>query len=462
MLFQILRTTSAASLIVAALTASSAVAQVATSPALPQPLTLADALRIAHELNPVYRVHEAELDENEARERANASWLNYVPTLRFGLTASAMQRRELAGRDNFGRPIALDEPITFRQTDFDLGPRIGQVTLFDGGAEIRNTRSTRAALQGDRARIAGEALGAESDVILAYYAAVGAEQQVASAARQVELTRVNLDAANRLLRVGQQDPLDVLSAELEALRAENELARLEGNARISKLALLGEMGIAQEIELTLADELPMVFDPSTVSPESLVALALGNSPQIAMANAAAEQSRYTLLNARAGRWPTLNASLGISPGNPVGNGADPLFYLNPMNQTYRAALSVEFNLFDRLQTSTNVASARAAYMASTESQRAQRLQVGNRVRELLIELENIYRRIDLQDRTAALSLEQVELSQQKYRLGSMTFRDLQVAIDNAAQAEEQALNARMDFARTLVDLELLVGRRLER
>jgi outer membrane protein TolC len=450
MLFQILRTTSAASLIVAALTASSAVAQVATSPALPQPLTLADALRIAHELNPVYRVHEAELDENEARERANASWLNYVPTLRFGLTASAMQRRELAGRDNFGRPIALDEPITFRQTDFDLGPRIGQVTLFDGGAEIRNTRSTR------------EALGAESDVILAYYAAVGAEQQVASAARQVELTRVNLDAANRLLRVGQQDPLDVLSAELEALRAENELARLEGNARISKLALLGEMGIAQEIELTLADELPMVFDPSTVSPESLVALALGNSPQIAMANAAAEQSRYTLLNARAGRWPTLNASLGISPGNPVGNGADPLFYLNPMNQTYRAALSVEFNLFDRLQTSTNVASARAAYMASTESQRAQRLQVGNRVRELLIELENIYRRIDLQDRTAALSLEQVELSQQKYRLGSMTFRDLQVAIDNAAQAEEQALNARMDFARTLVDLELLVGRRLER
>lgn len=428
---------------------------------LPENLTLADALRIAHEQNPIYRVHEAQLEANEAEERATASWLNYVPTLGIGISATAMQSRQLAGRDNFGRPIPLDEPITFRQTDLEIGPQFGSITLFDGGNRIRNSRSTRAGLQGERARIAGDALVAESELIIAYYAAVAAERQVRSAERQVEFTRVNLEAANRLLRVGVQDPLDVLTAELAALEAENSLEQALGAVRTSKRTLLDEMGIGSAVDFGLADELPPVFDPAAINADALVSLALENSPQIAAATASTEQSRYSLLNAQARRWPTLNANLGMSPGNPVGSGADPLFYLNPMNQTYRAGLSVSFNIFDRLGTSTAIASARAGHVAATENQRAQRLQVENRVRGLLIELDNIHRRIDLLDRTAALGIEQVELSQEKYRLGSLSFTQLQTAIDNAFRAEQEALNVRLEFARTRVELEGLVGRRLE-
>lgn len=457
------RTKGALSVAMVALAAVSASldAQVATVPVtLPQPLTLTDALRIAHELNPIYRVHEARLAANEARERATASWLNYVPTLDIVLGASAIQSRQLAGRDDFGRPIPLDEPITFRQTELDVGPRIGQIILFDGGDRIRTSRSTRAGLRGERASIEGQALTAESDLILAYYTAVAADHQVEAAARRVETTLVNLDAVNRLLRVGVQDPLDVLTAELDALDAENQLERANGEVRKTKLALLDEMGIGQEVEFRLAGELPAVFDPSTLDAEGLVFLALENSPAIATATASTEQSRYSLLNAQADRWPTLAATLGISAGTPVGNGANPLFFLNPMNQTYRAGLSVSFNIFDRLQTSTEIASARAGFVEATENQRAQRLQVENRVRGLLIDLDNIHRTIDRQDRAAMLSREQVELSQQKYRLGSLSFRELQQAIDAASQAEEDALTARLDFARALLDLELLVGRRL--
>lgn len=430
-------------------------------PPLPDSLTLADALRIGHEQNPVYRVQEAQLDANEAAERANASWLNYLPTIWLGFSATALQSRQLAGRDDFGRPIPLDEPITFRQTDFEIGPQFGTITLFDGGNRIRNSRSTRAGLRGERARIDGEALTAESELIIAYYAAVVAAHQVDAAARQVEFTKVNLEAANRLLRVGAQDPLDVLSAELEALEAENSLEQALGEVRKAKLVLLNEMGIGAEIDFGLADELPQPFDPATINAATLVSLALENSPQIASATASSEQSRYSLLNAQAGRWPTLTANLGISPGNPVGSGADPLFYLNPMNQTYRASVTVSLNIFDRLRTSTEIASARAGFVAASENQRALRLQVENRVRELLIDLDNIHRRIDLQERTAALSIEQAELSQEKYRLGALSFRDLQIAIDAAFTAEQDALNARLDFARTRVEIEGLVGRRLE-
>lgn len=428
--------------------------------AIPADLTLQGALDIAREQHPAYRVQQARLAAADALERSADSWLRFLPDVSFGLGAQVTQSRVLTGTDEFGRPIRLDEPISYRRTDSDLGPSISRITLFDGGEGLRQSRSTRAGVRATRASIAAESVRLESELIRDYYTAVRTERQIALDERLLESTRVNFEAAQRLLRVGIQDPLDVLSAELAFAEAEQRLEQSRGEARKARLSLADGMGVPREVAFTLADELPTVFDPTELNAEEIVASALTGSPLVAQTEAAAEQRRYAQMSARADRWPTVAAYLSMRPGTSLGSGSDPLFYLNPMNQTYQVGLNVRLNLFDRFQTSNRIAQANADFAGATESLRAQRLQTQSDVRGLLIDLENLYRALSLRERTAELSRERLELSQEKYRLGSMSFRDLQEAVDDSYRADYDALTAHFDFADALIALEEQVGRRL--
>ncbi|HUE97323.1 MAG TPA: TolC family protein [Longimicrobiaceae bacterium] len=426
---------------------------------VPAELTLEAALRIARERNPAYAVQTARLAAADAAERTVDSWLRYIPTLSFGLNASVTQARTPTGTDEFGRPIKLDEPLTFRRTDSAMGPSFGQITLFDGGRSLRQARSTRAGVRGTRAQIAAESIQLESQLVRGYFTAVRMERQVELDEHLLESTRLNFEAAQRLLRVGTQDALDVLNAELAVARAEHRLEQTRGEVRKSRLALTEAMGIGREVAFALADELPEVTDPSSLDIDLLVASAATGNPALAQLDAAAQQSRYELLDSRFARWPTLSVVMSTRSGF-QGSGADPLFYLNPLNQTYTVGLNVGISLFDRFQASNRVAQARAGYAGVTESLRARRFQIETEVRQTFIDLENLYRTLTLQQRTADLARERLDLSQQKYRLGTLSFRELQDAVDVAYQAEYDALAARFDFAEARVTLEEQIGRRL--
>jgi outer membrane protein len=286
---------------------------------------------------------------------------------------------------------------------------------------------------------------------------VQAERQIELEARRLESTRINLEATQRLLLVGAQDPLAVLTAELETAQAEQNLELARGQARITRLALMDAMGAGLDLEFTLADQLPDVFDPSQLDAGLLVEAAVSESPTVMQVSASAEQTRYSLAGARAERWPTVSANLGIYRGSQLGNGSDPLFYLNPLNQTYSFSLNVGFSLFDRFQSSNLIAQERANYAVALEGLRATQMQTETAVRGAIIELQNVYRSLLLLDRSAVLARQQLELSQQKFRLGSMNFSELQISVDAAYQAEYDALSARFDFANAVLTLEEAVG-----
>jgi outer membrane protein TolC len=141
---------------------------------LPARLTLVDARRIARENHPGFAVQRARMEAADAEEQGTATWLRYLPTLSLSLGAQVMQSRVLTGTDEFGRSVRLDDPISYRRTDSDFGPSIGRITLFDGGAGLRNARATRAGVRSTRAAVAVEELQLETQLIRAYYEALRA------------------------------------------------------------------------------------------------------------------------------------------------------------------------------------------------------------------------------------------------------------------------------------------------
>jgi outer membrane protein TolC len=75
---------------------------------------------------------------------------------------------------------------------------------------------------------------------------------------------------------------------------------------------------------------------------------------------------------------------------------------------------------------------------------------------------NAYRTAQLADERAKLERERLAAGQEEYRLGGISYFQLQQYADGAANAERQLLNARFDFVRATIALEEKIGAPLER
>jgi len=82
------------------------------------------------------------------------------------------------------------------------------------------------------------------------------------------------------------------------------------------------------------------------------------------------------------------------------------------------------------------------------------------VRAALVDLRNAYRSLELAERSAEFARQRVELAQEKFRLGSLSFADLQRFIDDAAREERAAIDARFAWINAVIALEQHVGERV--
>ena len=137
-----------------------------------------------------------------------------------------------------------------------------------------------------------------------------------------------------------------------------------------------------------------------------------------------------------------------------------LFELNPQNRTLSFGLRASLPLFTRFETSLAIARAEAAADDARHELRAARLALEREVRAALADYRNAYRSLELAERAAELSAERLRMAQERYRLGALSFTELQAVQDRAAAAEREALGARFEAARALVALEERLGRPL--
>ena len=443
----------AAAALLAALAALPAAAQLQA----PRSLSLDEALAVARENNPDYQKRLADVQAADADRRQAFGAL--LPRLSLSVGTGGSNSRRFTGFDEFGRPV--DEPVavTSQTSDMRQTLSLSDVRIFDGGANLRRLRAAEAAREGSREAVEAEELRLAGEVTRRYYAAVRQRQLIALEERLLEGARESLEATRRLLRVAVRTPVDVLSAEVKVAEAEQALERARGEARKAELDLRQQMGVFGREPLALVDAPPAPFDPARVDAEALVASALAGSPRIGRVDAGVRAAGYRVRAARAGRWPTLTLGLSASRQQSF-SGYEGLVEPTPRDRSYGVQFSLNLPLFDQFSTSSNVARARASRTGAEVDARAERLAVERDVRAGLVELENAWGAVRAAERTLALSRERREMAEQQYRLGSITFTELQTAIEDAARAERTAHSARFDFAAALATVEEKAGRRV--
>jgi outer membrane protein len=419
-------------------------------------LTLEDALRLAGEHNPTLRkaandgpVHDVQLRQ---------AWAAFLPDISAFLGFGAGSSRSITGQDDFGRPVTLPEPRSFQSSRASQGVS-ATLTLFDGTANLRNLGARKAEARATDHGYEAARIAVEAQVSRAYFAAVGAARGVALEEQLLASAQDRVARTEQLLRLAANDQTDVLGARADAAMQEQKLEQARAAARKSKITLLESIGLEATSDLELAGELPDVFDPATLSADSLVAVATAHNPLIAQREALQLAAERRASAARGARLPRVGLSGSYGRSMSVSS-YQALGELNPQNSAFDVSLSVSLPLFTRFATSVQIAQAEAQEADAREDSRQARLQIAAAVLGACIDLQNAFRALELAALSARLGQERLDLAQEKYRMGALGFTELQNVIDRTAQARRDALDARFGFISARIALEEKLGTRL--
>ena len=423
-------------------------------------LTLEQAVQIARERNPAFR--RVQLGIRDAEARVLSAYGSFLPSLDASMGWSGTRRTTSVGQDDFGGTIVQDRSRTFTSSSASQSVQ-SSLTLFDGFKNVNGVRAARKGVDAAEAGIAVQELTLVGDVSRAFYQAILAQRQIEVEEQLLESAQEDLERQERLFTIASTDQVQVLTAEVRVASQEQALERAINQAKKARLVVLQRLGTLGEItDFEPVGELPEVFDPAVLDAGELVALALAGQPSVAQSHARVGQQEAELARARADRLPSLsaNGSYGRSSGT---DGYSSFFDFNPSaSRGFNFSLSISLPIFQRFSMTQSASAARVAVDQAEEEAWETRLGVEQQVRSAFIDLENAFMGFQIQTRSRDLNRRRLELAQEQYRLGAVTFIDLQRYIDDVAQAERDLVNRQLDFANALVSLDQQVGQRIPR
>ena len=416
-------------------------------------LTLQEALERAVATSPAYRQALNRMDL--AGPQARQAWGGFLPNLNLSYGTNQNFRRETTAIDFFGNPIENPTTETVFSSQSSQSASLG-IDLFQGGRRFHQVGQARA--EAEVTRRAGER---ELNGVLAQVQRQFLEAQMQKALLEVEgellaARERDLLLTTRLFELANKNRADVLGIEVEVEQQRSAMRRAEGDYRKALLALQTAVGDTEVRTMTVAGGAPSSFDPSVLDLEGLVAGAVVSSPRVLEATAATRSRRSQLDMNRSSRWPTVSLGSRIYRSS-FAREQEALFDFSPNDFGGDIQLSVSIPIFQRFETSYQIAQASVEHRNAVETERLTELQVEEEVRGRFVDLETAWYTLQDGTRSQELADERLRLVREEYRLANATFEDLQGAVRTAAEARRTAVEQRYAFARALVDLYEAAG-----
>lgn len=357
--------------------------------ALPGPLTLAQAIELALQLQPDVAVSVANRQSSEQRLRqAQARYFptvtpqyQYLNNYTFGTV------NQFVGGSQGTIPVQTGSTRETRQANLNLNYR-----LYDSGTRDLNARQARQTL---RAQTFGEANVRQSviaDVANNYFTTLRNTALVQVSTAQVARARNTLEVVRAQVEVGTSPRKDVFQAEADLLNAEVNLLQAQNNAEIAQAQLKNAIGVVGGGRLALADvPVPSASTPvtalgseaGTVSASDttinqLAETAYRNRPDIAQSqqNVEANQTAVGLSQ--------INSRVIITSDFNAGSQFDTSTLDRSLGRNRQLNLAVSYPLFD-------AGLARAQVNASRATARSAEAQLTGLRQQVAVEVEQAFR-----------------------------------------------------------------------
>jgi outer membrane protein TolC len=423
---------------------------------VPPTVSLEEAIALGLRNSPQHLTTTNDVDVSRAAVRT--AWMQLVPTVTLNASVGANYRETQTALDEFGQPLQQPRPLITKTSSSSQSINVGGITLFDGWRTWRNIDIAELNTEVARLGVENSANTLRASITRAYFQAVTAESRIELEEQLLQSARDRLYLVEQQFRIAAARQTDLLGAELAVSQQEQSLAAARASVSQQQLALMQAMGMRGGVGVQLTTAVPEVIDPSSIDDDALVGRATTSNPQIRQAVTTLDVREKDVANARAERLPTLNLGLpGYSWGEQRRGLFDAWDELGAPNRSFNIGLSASMPVFNRFQTSQQIQAAEAQEQDQRYTIQQQRLQLETDVRSGLIDLQQRYNDLVLQQRNADLAQLRLDLAQEEYRLGATTFTELQQIIDQHANAQRSVVDARLQVLLARVNLEQSIG-----
>ncbi|HNQ87737.1 MAG TPA: TolC family protein [Verrucomicrobiota bacterium] len=427
----------------------------AAPPWLDRPLTVADCLNLAFDQNAEVRKSRQDLEATHgvmAQTRAIV-WPKLRAAGDYGLVEEqAVDRYELPiNVPGVPSPLGID-PGTQR---WAAGVRIIQ-SFYEGGRMTSALRTARLLREQAVARHMAVLSDTATDVRVAYYNVLLAQQEVRVSEASVELLEKELEDSQRRFTAGTVPRFNVLRAEVELANARPRVSRARNAYRITREILVQQLGYAVpqemggEIPLQLVDTLDVPHLELDVT--TAVRLAKERRPELVALRKNEALRQEDVQGARAGRRPRLEgyAGYGVRKSNFSSDVDDEV-------HGWEVGVQAVWNLFD-------------GHLTRGKIQEAQAL-----LEKSQIETDDVSRKIELEVRSACSTLveawevlesqrkvleqadEALRLARARADAGTGTQLDVLGAQTALTDARTTDIRARRDYAVARARVERATG-----
>ena len=384
----------------------------AASPPAPtvQPLTLAEAIRLALQFSPQIVANQQELAASDgtviqAGARPNPEIQALIEDTRRESRTTTVQ---------FSQPIELG------------GKRSARVSV----AELGRAQ-TAVDVEGRRAQI-------RADVSDAFFGAVIAQERVQLAQASAELSGRAADAASKRVQAGKVSPVDETRAKVAHAGVRVELRQAQGELRSARQrlsALLGPAAPRAQVLAWQSNALPALLSPDT---------SLTDVPALRQARLEVDRRQAMVELERARRIPDVTLTLGAKRDQQVGRNQTVIGLSMPIPvlDTNRGNLLQALRLHDKAEADLQATRIRVEteWTQLSERQRSAQAEVQALKEEVLPGAESAW-----------------QAATTGFELGKFSFLDALDAQRTLFQARAQYLRALNELYRTTADIDRLLG-----
>ena len=313
-------------------------------PNLAGQLSIPDSIKLAMTNN---KTLLAVIEEKEiARGRITESYSLVLPTLSANAGYTRLDKPEtliingntitLGARDNYSVNLEVTQPV------------------FRGGAITAGLRAARLFSYLTDERVKGQLQQTIYEVCMAYYDTLLAQELYKVNEEAFKSAEAHYSDVQRKKEQGVVAKLDVLRAQVDVATFRAEMIQQRNRVNLSKTRLLKIMGVSQNSQITLSENL--TYEPFKPVLEEAVRLALEKRPDLYQAELNVRLQKEALTIAKSTYWPQVNAIFTEGWAKP--NPHNPL--TNNWGNAWSGGVEISYPIFDGFGREGRVTQAKAA------------------------------------------------------------------------------------------------------
>ena len=407
-------------------------------------LTVQDAVKVAVENN--YQIITATNNLRIDSVSVSPGYAGMLPTLEATINDNnSVQNLSQIRLD--GTPVELDNA---RNNSLNYGVALDW-TLFDGLRMFANFEQLKETQRLGEAELKQVVLTTVGEVLITYYDLVQQQQQLSALDSTIMISKQRVELAQNRFSIGKASKLEVLNAKVDLNTDETLMQRQRELYANTKIQLNEQL--ARDLKLDF-EVIPEIFVDESLLLLDLENLVLKNNPQLNAEKIGKRISELELKQIKAARYPTVFATTGYTFGRSETSLG---FNTSSRSQGFNYGFGASLNLFDGFNQNRN------EKIGKLELENAE---VAIKVQEqnLLSMLGTTYQTyltnislIELEGNNEAIAKENLDITVEKYRIGTIPTIEFRTAQLNYINAKVRFSNAKFQAKLSEIILKQLAG-----